>query len=147
MVSETDCELCTEPGGEVLWRDDFCRVVRVTDAAGDAFPGFCRVILNRHVAEVSALPIVDARWLLDVVVAVERTVRTVVKPDKINLASLGNVVPHLHWHVIPRWRDDSHFPAPIWAEPQRIGIQRPLPDNDVLRKLLLAELSSSHPIS
>jgi diadenosine tetraphosphate (Ap4A) HIT family hydrolase len=43
------------------------------------------------------------------------------QPDKINLASLGNVVPHLHWHVIPRFADDAHFPSPIWASPQRDG--------------------------
>jgi diadenosine tetraphosphate (Ap4A) HIT family hydrolase len=36
-------------------------------------------------------------------------------PDKINLASLGNVVPHLHWHVIPRFADDPHFPNPVWG--------------------------------
>jgi diadenosine tetraphosphate (Ap4A) HIT family hydrolase len=37
------------------------------------------------------------------------------QPDKINLASLGNVVPHLHWHVIPRFVDDPHFPNPVWG--------------------------------
>jgi diadenosine tetraphosphate (Ap4A) HIT family hydrolase len=49
------------------------------------------------------------------------------QPDKINLASLGNMVPHLHWHVVPRWRDDSHFPAPIWAAAKRVVTAR---DND-----------------
>ena len=57
----------------------------------------------------------ERRHLYEVVHAVESALRRLVQPDKINLASLGNVVPHLHWHVIPRWRDDSHFPAPIWA--------------------------------
>jgi diadenosine tetraphosphate (Ap4A) HIT family hydrolase len=41
------------------------------------------------------------------------------KPGKVNLASLGNQVPHLHWHVIPRYADDAHFPKPIWATPER----------------------------
>jgi diadenosine tetraphosphate (Ap4A) HIT family hydrolase len=58
--------------------------------------------------------------LMDVVFATERALRRIMQPDKINLASLGNVVPHLHWHVIPRWRDDSHFPAPIWAAATRV---------------------------
>jgi diadenosine tetraphosphate (Ap4A) HIT family hydrolase len=40
----------------------------------------------------------------------------VLQPDKINLASLGNVVPHLHWHVIPRFADDPHFPNPVWGQ-------------------------------
>lgn len=53
---------------------------------------------------------------MNVVYAVEAALRALLAPDKINLAALGNMVPHLHWHVIPRWRDDSHFPAAIWAE-------------------------------
>jgi diadenosine tetraphosphate (Ap4A) HIT family hydrolase len=109
------CELCDSPGGELLWRDEVCRVIRVGGDAGAAFPGFCRVVWKAHVAEMSDLTVIERRHLLDVVNAVETAVRDVVRPDKINLASLGNVVPHLHWHVIPRWADDSHFPAPIWA--------------------------------
>ena len=50
-------------------------------------------------------------------------------PAKINLASLGNLVPHLHWHVVPRFADDSHFPQPAWGPPQRAGTARPLPDD------------------
>ncbi|MCY1244752.1 hypothetical protein D9M72_578480 [compost metagenome] len=40
-------------------------------------------------------------------------------PDKVNLAAFGNMVPHLHWHIIPRYRWDTHFPEAIWAAPQR----------------------------
>ncbi|MDP2824676.1 MAG: HIT family protein [Sulfuritalea sp.] len=122
-----DCELCANPGGELLWEDDCCRVVRVAGPESLAFPGFCRVIWQQHIAEMSALATSDARHMMDVVLATERTLRRIVRPDKINLASLGNLVPHLHWHVIPRWRDDSHFPAPIWAAAQRTGVARPVP--------------------
>jgi len=118
-------------------------VVRVTDAAGVAFPGYCRVIWRLHVAEMSALATVDARHVMDVVLATERAVRQVLQPDKINLASLGNVVPHLHWHVIPRWRDDSHFPSPIWAAAQRTGITR-APPRAALLNALNAELSTGN---
>ena len=48
---------------------------------------------------------------------VEAAMRQVFRPAKINLASLGNVVPHLHWHVIARFENDANFPAPIWAAP------------------------------
>jgi diadenosine tetraphosphate (Ap4A) HIT family hydrolase len=137
-----DCELCTGAGGDLLWEDEYCRVVRVTDAAGEAFPGFCRVVCRQHVAEMSALAQGDARHIMDVVLATERAVRYVVRPDKINLASLGNVVPHLHWHVIPRWKDDSHFPAPIWAAAQRAGIARAVPASSKLLCALKAELST-----
>jgi diadenosine tetraphosphate (Ap4A) HIT family hydrolase len=110
------CELCTSLGGEVLWQDAFCRVVLVDDAD---YPGFCRVILQEHVKEMSDLSVVQQSRLMRVVFATEAAVRQGLKPDKINLASLGNLTPHLHWHVIPRFIDDRHFPQPIWSTAQR----------------------------
>ena len=41
------------------------------------------------------------------------------RPDKVNLASLGNMVPHLHWHVIPRWKNDPWFPDSVWSAARR----------------------------
>lgn len=110
------CELCNQPGGTVLWRSAQCRVVRVDDPA---YPGFCRVIWASHVREMSDLRADERDALMRVVFGVESVLRSVFSPDKINLASLGNVVPHLHWHVIPRWHDDRHFPEPIWGRVQR----------------------------
>lgn len=134
------CELCVRQGGDLLWEDDRCRVVRVGGAEGAAFPGFCRVIWRTHVAEMTMLSTADASHLFAVVLAVERVLRAELRPDKINLASLGNVVPHLHWHVIPRWSDDSHFPRPIWAEPTRLAPRRDI-DMGRLRGAIAAALS------
>jgi diadenosine tetraphosphate (Ap4A) HIT family hydrolase len=120
-LSTAACELCDSAGGETLWRDDFCRVVLVADAD---YPGFCRVILNRHVKEMTDLESGARERLMRVVFAAEAAVRRVMQPDKINLASLGNMVPHLHWHVIPRYSDDRHFPNSIWGEPLRAGAAR-----------------------
>ena len=92
MSKDTACELCANPGGNLLWEDGFCRVVRVTGSAREDFPGFCRVVWHAHVAEMSDLSARDARHAMDIVLATERAVRRVVQPDKINLASLGNVV-------------------------------------------------------
>lgn len=110
------CELCDQPGGELLWQNDLCRVILVNDPH---YPGFCRIILNRHLKEMTDLEESERMQVMNVVFAVEAAVRTVLRPDKINLASLGNVVPHLHWHVIPRFTDDRHFPNPIWGEIKR----------------------------
>lgn len=134
------CELCETPGGEIVWEDSLCRVVRITGAEGDAFPGFCRVVWRAHVAEMSDLDAPGRRHLMNVVLAVETALRTLVAPDKINLASLGNLVPHLHWHVIPRWRDDSHFPAPIWAAACRPAPPR---DNPPSRQALHEAISAA----
>jgi diadenosine tetraphosphate (Ap4A) HIT family hydrolase len=43
----------------------------------------------------------------------------VMYPDKVNLAALGNMVPHLHWHIIPRFKEDVFFPGSVWSEKQR----------------------------
>jgi diadenosine tetraphosphate (Ap4A) HIT family hydrolase len=109
------CELCTDVGGELLWQDEACRVVRVNDPD---YPGFCRVIWKRHVQEMTDLAVNERQHLMTVTFAVEQALRQVLSPDKINLASLGNVTPHLHWHVIPRYTDDRHFPNPIWGQMQ-----------------------------
>jgi diadenosine tetraphosphate (Ap4A) HIT family hydrolase len=77
------------------------------------------VVWQAHVKEMTDLSDEDRLHLMEVVFAVESVVRELLVPDKINLASLGNFVPHLHWHVIPRYTDDPHFPQPIWAEAKR----------------------------
>jgi diadenosine tetraphosphate (Ap4A) HIT family hydrolase len=110
------CELCDSDGGEVIWRDGQCRVVQVTEPG---YPGFCRAIWNAHVAEMTDLNEAERAGFMRVVFTVEATLRELLQPDKVNLASLGNVTPHLHWHVIPRFRGDPHFPNPIWATPVR----------------------------
>ena len=112
-LTETDCALCNPASEFVLWQDGFCRVTLVDDSD---YPGFCRVILERHMSEMTDLSAPERERLMDAVFAAEAVLREVLAPDKINLASLGNVVPHLHWHVIPRYRDDPHFPNPIWAQ-------------------------------
>ncbi len=53
--------------------------------------------------------------MMKVVFAVETAMREVIAPDKINLASLGNKTPHVHWHIIPRFADDKHFPNSHWG--------------------------------
>jgi diadenosine tetraphosphate (Ap4A) HIT family hydrolase len=111
-----ECVFCREEGGVVLWQDDAMRVVLADE---HDYPGFCRVILNSHVAEFADLPAAGRDQLMRVVAAVERAQRTVLKPVKVNIASLGNQVPHLHWHVIPRFSNDAHFPFPVWAPRQR----------------------------
>jgi diadenosine tetraphosphate (Ap4A) HIT family hydrolase len=113
------CVLCREAGGEVLWRDDALRVVAAGGAEGADYPGFCRVIWNAHVAELSDLDRASRERVMQVVYVVEQVLRATLAPHKINLASLGNEVPHLHWHIIPRYQDDAHFPAPIWAPRRR----------------------------
>ena len=131
------CPLCRETGGLLLFDDGRCRIVQVDSAEGLAVPGFCRVIWQAHVREMSDLSAADRAHLLALLLACEQAVRKVAAPDKINLAAFGNWVPHLHWHVIPRWQDDSHFPEAIWAPPRRPPPQRPPITAESLRSALL----------
>jgi diadenosine tetraphosphate (Ap4A) HIT family hydrolase len=74
---------------------------------------------------------------MDAVWKVEQVIRDIMQPEKINLASFGNMVPHLHWHIIPRYIDDAHFPNPVWA-----AAKTDLPDVGA-RKALLPELRAA----
>jgi diadenosine tetraphosphate (Ap4A) HIT family hydrolase len=111
MTVQQGCELCVAPADPV-WTNGRFSVILVDDAN---YPGFCRVIWHDHVKEMSGLSGADRLAVMDAVNQVELAQLEVLQPEKINLASLGNVVPHLHWHVIPRFLDDAHFPSPVWA--------------------------------
>ena len=78
---------------------------------------------------------------MQVVFAAERALRQLMQPAKINLASLGNMTAHLHWHVIPRFADDKHFPGSVWSKARRPGVARPV-DRDALRRSLRNELQA-----
>lgn len=138
-MGKEPCELCETEGGALLWRDDVLRIVNVIDPD---YPGFCRVILNRHVREMTDLEATQRQHVMDAVFAVEAALRELIEPHKVNLASLGNVTPHLHWHVIPRFQDDAHFPKPIWAVRKREPRQREI-DLPRLQALVARHVHSS----
>ena len=131
-LTVSSCELCDSAGGQPLWQDELCRVVLVEDRD---YPGFCRVILNRHVSEMTDLDAATRQRLMRVVFAAEQALRQLMQPAKINLASFGNMVAHLHWHIIARFADDKHFPGSIWGEARRAGVLRPV-DRDALQRAL-----------
>jgi len=118
-VAAADCPLCLNLDLPTFWCDGRLRVVSAADAD---YPGFVRVIWDAHVREMTDLEPADQEHCLRVVFAVERALRDTLRPDKINVASLGNQVPHVHWHVIPRFADDAHFPDPVWAARRRPGV-------------------------
>jgi len=119
------CPLCAgaDAATSVVAESSLYRIVRVLDAPD--FPAFYRVIWNEHVAELSDLDGEQRAACIEAVVAVEQVLRQL-SPAKINLAALGNMVPHLHWHVIARFHWDSHFPQPIWGARQREVVPAPI---------------------
>ena len=112
----SDCPLCNSAGGILLLEKNGWRVIRAEE---ENYPAFYRVISNSHVAEWSELSATERAAGMELMLGVEEVLREQLQPRKINLASLGNVVPHLHWHIIARFDWDSHFPAPVWGPPLR----------------------------
>lgn len=125
-MTDPSCPYCTGPGGHVVWSDARIRVVLIEDST---FAGLCRVVWNGHIKELTDLEDADSAHLLSVLAATERSLRDLLQPAKMNLAALGTAMPHLHWHVIPRQADDSHFPDPIWAAARRDVPTRKLPQD------------------
>lgn len=141
--AKQNCPLCVGDGGALIWQDSKLRLIHTPEPG---LPVFFRVVWNKHIAEWSDLKPVDRTYCIDIVTKVESVIRKTLNPDKINLASLGNMVPHLHWHIIARFAWDSHFPDAIWAKPNReinpdkiTAIESNLP---TLRQNLLVTLNS-----
>jgi len=76
-------------------------------------------ILNRHIAEFSDLSLDEALEISKVIYKIEKAMLKHIKPDKVNIATLGNYVPHLHIHIIPRYKDDAWYPDSIWSQKHR----------------------------
>ena len=116
MTRLAGCVLCESIGGRLVFEAPEFRVIHAEESG---FPGFYRVIWRDHAVEFSDLSAADRATCMEAVTTVEQSLRDYLAPTKINLAALGNMVPHLHWHVIARYEWDTHFPAPVWAAAQR----------------------------
>ena len=110
-MDDFECSLCHDDR-EPLWFDPEWRI---TSAASEGYPHYYLVVSQRHVAELTDL---EDRVRLrgnEIVASVERALRDELRPSKINVASLGNAVPHVHWHVVARFDNDPTFPGSIWS--------------------------------
>lgn len=115
-MDSNHCPLCRIDQSTVLFaRPHWC----VIDAQDPVYSGFTRVVWRAHVKEMTDLTRAERADLMAVVFEVESIMRKFLNPHKINVASLGNLSPHLHWHVIGRWQDDPSFPGSIWTPTQQ----------------------------
>ena len=116
MTPAAGCPLCEGAGGRLVLQRPKWRLIHAREAG---FPAFYRLVWQDHVREFSQLPRADRIACMDVLATVEGAMLRHLLPEKVNVASLGNAVPHLHWHVIARFAWDSHFPGAVWAQAQR----------------------------
>ncbi|TXH59771.1 MAG: HIT family protein [Bacteroidia bacterium] len=116
------CLLCENERNQIIVYNDLYRLVLVEDPY---YVGYIRLIWNTHIKEMTDLSHEEAMIIFEAILQIENIMRKTLNPDKINIASLGNVVTHLHWHIIPRFCQDRHFPNSIWGEITHINY---LPD-------------------
>lgn len=135
LLARFDAAAVADPA--LIWRDASLSVVAVDEPE---YPGFCRVVWNQHVKEMTDLDPAARQHVMEVVWQVEQALREVMGSEKVNLASFGNMTPHVHWHVIPRYLDDAHFPNPTWGASQRSGAPQALAARRALLPALRANI-------
>jgi len=96
------------------------------------FPGWVFVVLKRHVLELYELEAPERGVLIEEVSRMARALAEVYRPVKMNYELLGNQVPHIHWHLVPRLRDDPEPRRPVWSVTHH---PKPLPDDEVARQI------------
>lgn len=80
-----------------------------------------KVFTQKEYKEFSETPSEVKLEIFRVLDLIEKEMLGVYKPKKINIASFGNYVPHVHWHIMARFEEDSYFPDPMWGKKQREG--------------------------
>ena len=115
----TNCPICTK------WADDpEQRVVELQHTLvslnrDQFFPGYCFVYAKQHVTELFHLEDAVRDAVMAEVSAVAKALYIALRPDKINYELLGNMAPHMHWHIVPRFSSDPLWPRPHWSEPHQ----------------------------
>ena len=120
-LNSDNCALCSSQKYPIIWANNLLRIVLIND---QNYRGYCRVDLINHVKEMADLDEETRNEFMGVIFQTEKIIKEYLQPDKINLASLGNITPHLHWHIIPRYLSDNHFPDSIWSEKKRNAINK-----------------------
>ncbi len=113
----SDCQMCSR------WETDSdLRIVELPHSyvilnRDQFFPGYTLLFTKMHVTELFHLDCDVRGALMEEVSFVAKALYSVFNPSKINYELLGNMVPHIHWHIVPRFSSELLWPRPIWAEP------------------------------
>ena len=114
-MTDAVCVMCGtygQSGGELHIAD--LALSRVFLHEDQFFPGYVLLVLRRHVTELYDLPAPERATLMEEVSRVAQAVAQVFRPVKMNYELLGNLVPHIHWHLVPRLATDPALRSPIW---------------------------------
>ena len=100
----------------IIYQNDLIRV----EIEESEIP-WLKVFTQEAYREFSETPTEVKLEIFRVLDIIEKEMLSFYKPTKINIASFGNYVPHVHWHIMARFEEDSYFPEPMWGEKQREG--------------------------
>ncbi len=96
-----------------------------------------KVFTQKPYKEFSQTPLKVKLQILSKIDIIEKEMLSYYNPKKINIASFGNYLPHVHFHVMARFEEDSYFPEPMWGVKQREGELTLKSFDAFLEKLLL----------
>lgn len=115
-MTDTPCVMCDKYGrsGDALHIADLA-LSRAFLHEDQFFPGYVLLVLRRHVTELYDLPVPERATLMEEVSRVAQALAQVFRPVKMNYELLGNLVPHIHWHLVPRLATDPALHSPIWT--------------------------------
>ena len=118
-MSPPDCPFCRQlaapdarSAADVVWRFP-CSVALL--GTWQFYRGYCVLVCRTHATELSRLADVERRAYLDEMCLLARAIEACFRPHKLNYELLGNLVPHIHWHLVPRLATDPGLRSPIWT--------------------------------
>lgn len=111
---------------------EHCHVILNRD---QFFPGYTLVFAREHVTELFHLDRIVRGGMIEEVSRVAAALDRVYRPAKMNYELLGNMVPHMHWHLVPRFTADPLWPRPIWSEPHDEKRLSPGECREAIRKI------------
>lgn len=127
-----DCVMCKRVAGEgPLFIADL-PTSRVYFNEDQFFPGWVFVVLKRHVVELYELEAPERAAQIEDVNRVAHALARVYQPVKMNYELLGNQVPHIHWHLVPRLAGDPELRGPVWRVVHEPTV---LPADEVARRI------------
>lgn len=118
-TKETGCGMCSRWDDEIDLRITEFEHSYLILNRDQFFPGYCLLFAKQHVTELFHLEPAIRQGMLEEVSRTAAVLARLFKADKINYELLGNMVPHIHWHLVPRLASDPLWPRPIWAEPHQ----------------------------
>jgi diadenosine tetraphosphate (Ap4A) HIT family hydrolase len=142
LTSASDCYFCQKltrldsaPDDDLVWR--FPHSVAFL-GPWQYFQGYCILVARRHATELNHLAVEVRRAFFDELCLLALAIEEAFQPLKLNYELLGNQVPHLHWHIFPRYADDPSRLKPVWLALERA-------EGDEAKKRRLQEGSLERP--